>query len=113
MPWRGGLGVYNVLHFVDARLPCIFCRVRGKTISVVTVLARQVLRGMTGVPQYNRPRPSCPICGGYRRVGQIGSRQFFCWNCLVEYNLQRETFLITEEGTLVAFCPEGGENRVV
>ncbi|MBC7334765.1 MAG: hypothetical protein H5U01_00620 [Clostridia bacterium] len=54
----------------------------------------------------------CPLCGGHR-VGQVGSKQFFCWNCLVEYNHRREVFLVTEEGTLVAYSLAGGENRVV
>ena len=27
----------------------------------------------------------CPACGG-RQVGKIGSDQYYCWNCFVEFD---------------------------
>jgi hypothetical protein len=41
----------------------------------------------------------CPVCNG-REIGKIGTNQFFCWNCLVEFNDLNEVFEISEDGTL-------------
>jgi hypothetical protein len=55
---------------------------------------------------------SCPVCNG-REVGKIGANQFFCWNCLLEFNNREEVFEITEDGSLLNFNSEdeavGGE----
>ncbi|MCR4420182.1 MAG: hypothetical protein QHH27_04490 [Clostridia bacterium] len=58
-------------------------------------------------------RPPCPVCGSSRQVGQVGTRQFFCWNCLLEYNHRREVFSVAEDGTLIALQGAGGEDGVV
>lgn len=42
----------------------------------------------------------CPVCNG-REYGKIGTHQFFCWNCLIEFNDQNETFQIGEDGSLL------------
>lgn len=41
----------------------------------------------------------CPLCHG-KEFGQIGSNQFYCWNCLVEYNDRNEAFYVREDGFL-------------
>ena len=44
----------------------------------------------------------CPICNS-RAVGKVGSDQFYCWDCFVEYsNLgnQIKVYDIAEDGTL-------------
>ncbi|MEL7566403.1 MAG: hypothetical protein AAGU27_16180 [Dehalobacterium sp.] len=43
---------------------------------------------------------ACPVCNG-REIGKIGTNQYFCWNCLVEFNDQEEVFEITEDGSLM------------
>jgi DNA-directed RNA polymerase subunit RPC12/RpoP len=47
----------------------------------------------------------CPGCGS-RAVGQIGTRQYFCWECCVEFsrqnNGQLELFNVLADGTLEA-----------
>jgi len=43
---------------------------------------------------------TCPVCNG-REIGKIGTNQYFCWNCLVEFNDQEEVFEITEDGSLM------------
>lgn len=63
--------------------------------------------------QEGNSRPPCPLCGSSRRVGQVGSKQFFCWNCLVEYNSRQEVFAVTEDGSLVAYSLAGGENSAL
>lgn len=44
----------------------------------------------------------CPVCHG-REIGKIGTNQYFCWNCLVEFNDQEEVFEISEDGSLTNF----------
>lgn len=56
--------------------------------------------------------PCCPSCGSHR-VGRVGNKQYYCWNCMVEYNTGQEIFLVTEDGTLVACARAGGEDSVV
>ena len=43
---------------------------------------------------------NCPVCNG-REIGKIGTSQYFCWNCLVEFNDQEQVFEISEDGSLV------------
>lgn len=47
----------------------------------------------------------CPVCGG-RQIGRIGSREFYCWDCLIEYNVDNEIFFVNEDGSLVQVRPE-------
>ncbi|MEW6621722.1 MAG: hypothetical protein AB1420_01075 [Bacillota bacterium] len=42
---------------------------------------------------------NCPVCNG-RSVGRIGTEQYYCWNCLVEYNSKKEVFQVEEDGSL-------------
>ncbi|MBC7342570.1 MAG: hypothetical protein H5U02_09030 [Clostridia bacterium] len=42
---------------------------------------------------------NCPNCGS-SEVGKIGLQQYYCWNCMVEYNDKREVFAINEDGSL-------------
>jgi len=30
----------------------------------------------------------CPNCGG-RSIGRVGSEQYYCWDCCVEFNTAR------------------------
>lgn len=50
---------------------------------------------------------TCPICGG-KAVGRIGVDQYYCWDCLLEFNGKNEVFAIAEDGTLVAYNPQEG-----
>ena len=48
---------------------------------------------------------NCPNCNS-NAVGKVGSEQFYCWNCFVEYNIaggKMQIFDIAEDGTLVSF----------
>ncbi|MBX6378755.1 MAG: hypothetical protein IRY95_09445 [Clostridia bacterium] len=51
----------------------------------------------------------CPLCKG-RTVGRIGLRQYYCWNCCVEF-AQRgddwEVFAVDLEGGLVRLTEAG------
>jgi hypothetical protein len=44
---------------------------------------------------------NCPICNG-RNVGQIGADQYYCWNCLIEYDGKNRTFEVQEDGSLLS-----------
>jgi len=44
----------------------------------------------------------CPLCGG-KTVGKIGADQFYCWDCLVEYDSQNRVYQVAEDGSLIAF----------
>jgi len=46
---------------------------------------------------------TCPICNG-RAIGRVGTDQFYCWDCFVEYNVsgnQVKIYDIAEDGSLV------------
>lgn len=47
---------------------------------------------------------NCPVCGGVQ-VGKVGSDQYYCWNCFVEFNTRKgrvNLYEVAEDGTLVA-----------
>ncbi|MBC7075603.1 MAG: hypothetical protein H5T98_05955 [Syntrophomonadaceae bacterium] len=46
----------------------------------------------------------CPVCGGLQ-VGRVGSEQYYCWNCFLEFNFSKgkiNLYEVTEDGTLIA-----------
>ncbi len=61
---------------------------------------------------------ACPNCGS-RLVGKIGNRQFYCWNCCVEFSRRGnewEVFHVDQDGVLVpnpkaAVAPEAVPDR--
>ncbi|CEP67277.1 Uncharacterized [Moorella glycerini] len=44
---------------------------------------------------------NCPHCGS-KSIGKIGTDQYYCWDCFVEFNDHREIFNVAEDGTLIA-----------
>lgn len=49
----------------------------------------------------------CPSCGG-KATGKVGVDQYYCWDCCVEYRLNKEgvqIYEVAEDGSLVAFDP--------
>jgi hypothetical protein len=54
-----------------------------------------------------RKKVNCPVCGG-KATGKVGADQFYCWDCCVEYRINKEgvqVFEVDEDGSLVAFDP--------
>jgi len=50
----------------------------------------------------------CPVCGG-KATGKVGIDQYYCWDCCVEYRLNREgvqIYEVAEDGSLVALDPQ-------
>lgn len=46
----------------------------------------------------------CPLCRGIQ-VGRVGSDQYYCWNCFMEFNFSRgrvNIYEVAEDGTLIA-----------
>ncbi|HWP98426.1 MAG TPA: hypothetical protein VN426_16410 [Syntrophomonadaceae bacterium] len=46
----------------------------------------------------------CPVCGS-AQVGRVGSDQFYCWNCFVEFNFNKgrvNLYEVAEDGSLQA-----------
>lgn len=49
----------------------------------------------------------CPICNG-KATGKVGVEQYYCWDCCVEYQIDKEgvrVFEVSEDGSLVTFDP--------
>lgn len=48
---------------------------------------------------------NCPICGSID-IGKVGTGQYYCWNCLVEFCLSGKggytAFYVDEDGALIA-----------
>ncbi len=42
------------------------------------------------------------MCNG-RAVGKIGTNQYFCWECLVEYDCKNQIYEVQEDGSLINF----------
>jgi len=53
----------------------------------------------------------CPACGE-KNTGKVGSRQYYCWDCLIEFRLngkeEARMFYVESDGTLV----EVGRNQL-
>lgn len=50
----------------------------------------------------------CPNCN-CRDIGKIGSNQFYCWECFVEFNVtgnEVKLFQVEEDGSLIMFGAE-------
>lgn len=46
----------------------------------------------------------CPVCGS-TQVGRVGSDQYYCWNCFVEFNFNKgrvNLYEVAEDGSLQA-----------
>ncbi|WP_018085647.1 hypothetical protein [Desulfurispora thermophila] len=49
----------------------------------------------------------CPVCGG-RATGKVGTEQYYCWDCCVEFRKNKEgvqIFEVAEDGSLVSLDP--------
>ncbi|HPT69709.1 MAG TPA: hypothetical protein PKW50_06140 [Syntrophomonas sp.] len=52
----------------------------------------------------------CPVCGGLQ-VGRVGSDQFYCWNCFLEFNFAKgrvNLYEVAEDGSLLAMDESAG-----
>jgi len=63
-----------------------------------------------GLISYTRGRQNlnCPSCGG-KATGKVGVDQYYCWDCCVEYRINKEgvqIYEVAEDGNLVAFDPQ-------
>lgn len=50
----------------------------------------------------------CPRCGR-TQTGQVGSREYYCWNCCVEFHQSPDgwrLFDVDEEGGLMEVAPD-------
>jgi len=46
----------------------------------------------------------CPVCNG-KNVGKIGTHQYYCWNCFIEFTVKGDrltVYEIEEDGTLTS-----------
>lgn len=56
----------------------------------------------------------CPSCGG-RAIGKVGTDQFYCWDCCVEFLLdddEIEVFEVDPDGDLVSIGRKGFQEGV-
>lgn len=45
----------------------------------------------------------CPVCKGLQ-VGKVGSDQYYCWNCFLEFNYNKgrvNLYQVAEDGSLL------------
>lgn len=50
------------------------------------------------------PGMKCPVCNGLQ-VGKVGSDQFYCWNCFIEFAVRKgrvHLYEVAEDGSLVS-----------
>jgi hypothetical protein len=46
----------------------------------------------------------CPVCNGMQ-IGKVGSEQYYCWNCFMEFNFNKgrlNLYEVAEDGTLIS-----------
>ncbi len=46
----------------------------------------------------------CPACNGLQ-VGRVGSDQYYCWNCFIEFAVKKDRvnmYEVAEDGSLVS-----------
>lgn len=46
----------------------------------------------------------CPACKGLQ-VGKVGSDQYYCWNCFIEFAVKKDRvnmYEVAEDGSLVS-----------
>jgi ribosomal protein L37AE/L43A len=46
----------------------------------------------------------CPACKGMQ-VGRVGSDQYYCWNCFIEFAVKKDRvnmYEVAEDGSLVS-----------
>lgn len=49
----------------------------------------------------------CPVCKG-RVTGKVGLDQYYCWDCCVEFRLNKEgvhIYEVSEDGSLMSLDP--------
>lgn len=54
----------------------------------------------------------CPLCGG-NSIGKVGSHQFYCWNCFVEFSIQKDKVAVYEVGDDGSLIPYILENKPI
>ncbi len=42
----------------------------------------------------------CPVCQG-KKIGKIGTKSYFCWDCYFEFDENNQVFSILEDGSLL------------
>jgi len=52
----------------------------------------------------------CPLCGG-NSIGKVGNNQFYCWDCFVEFTLQKNKATVYEVGDDGSLLPYDGEQN--
>lgn len=58
--------------------------------------------------------PLCPSCTG-RNVGKVGTGQFYCWDCFIEFSLGQRgvrMFRVEVDGELSRIDPTGMEEML-
>ena len=49
---------------------------------------------------------NCPVCSSKRAIGKVGSEQYYCWDCCVEFIVRGEettVFNVQPDGTLTLY----------
>lgn len=54
----------------------------------------------------------CPLCGG-NSIGKVGNSQFYCWECFVEFTLQKNKVTVYEVGDDGSLLPYNREQSQI
>jgi hypothetical protein len=49
---------------------------------------------------------NCPVCHSSRAIGKVGSAQFYCWDCCIEFIVRGDDvkiFNVQPDGTLTLY----------
>jgi len=49
---------------------------------------------------------NCPVCSSNRAIGKVGSAQYFCYDCCIEFIVRDEAttiFNVESDGTLTQY----------
>jgi len=47
----------------------------------------------------------CPVCGK-NAIGKVGNNQYYCWDCFLEFSIQKSkitVYEVSDDGTLLPY----------
>lgn len=54
----------------------------------------------------------CPLCGG-NSIGKVGNNQFYCWDCFVEFSIQKNKVTVYEVGDDGSLLPYNRDHKQI
>lgn len=54
---------------------------------------------------------SCPVCGR-NSIGKVGNNQYYCWDCFLEFSIQKSkisVYEVADDGSLLPYDSQVSE----